>query len=98
MRRIDILKEAHELLKSHECNGICTAIRQALDNNGYINYRIDYYIPLFNYHNAKRFNAYCPNPNKDYWWKYGRYGIFNGRRRFMRWLMRKYKYDKEEIN
>jgi len=93
MRRVEILKEAHELLKSHECKGVCTAIRQALDTHQYIKYGVDKYIPLFNFNNAKRFNAH----KKQYWWKPGKYSIFSGRRRFMRWLIRQYKNDFEEL-
>lgn len=98
MKRIEILREAHKLLRKREY-GICLAIIRVFCNNRKINKRIitisdipDYF-PLFTLENAKKFGAI----DNAFWWPKQSYGLFSGRRRFMRWLMRQYKNDKEEI-
>ena len=95
MKRIEILREANKLLKNHESPGLCTAIVRACRNNGIFitNNIISNYFPLFTLENAKRFGA----KDNTYWWTINRYGLFSGRRRFMRWLMKQYRNDKEEI-
>lgn len=95
MKRIDILKEAHELLKMGYAPGICSAIQRVYSNNGNLIeiFDIPRKFPLFTLENAKEFKAV----DDIYWWPSYRYGLFSGRRRFMRWLMKQYKNDKEEI-
>lgn len=93
MKRIDVLKEAYKLLKKHEEPGICFAIRRVFLNNGVTNDKIWDYFPLFTLENAKKFGA----RDKIFWWKKYKYGLFSGRQRFMRWLIKQYKNDKEEI-
>lgn len=102
MKRIDILKEAHKILKNHDDPGICLAIKRVFCNNGkFIKIEnISDYFPLFTLENAKKFGAI----NDVFWWKIqdynlfsGQYGLFSGRRRFMRWLMWQYRNDNEEI-
>lgn len=95
MKRIDILKEAHKLLKKiYAKPGICVAIVEVFESKGiFITCKeIPDYFPLFTLENAKRFGA----KKGLFWWDYN-YGLFSGRRRFMRWLMKQYKNDKEEI-
>lgn len=88
MKRIKILRKAHKLLKRHEREGICIAIL-------FISHKSpDVIFPLLKREYAKPFGA---DPERPYWWKPGEYGLFSGRRRFMRWLMKQYKNDKEEI-
>lgn len=101
MKRIDILKEAHKLLKiGYMCyaSGICIAIQKVYLNNGKLIeiFDISKKFPLFTLENAKKFKA-VDDTYWSYWWKPYNYGLFSGRRRFMRWLMKQYKNDKEEI-
>jgi len=105
MRRIEILKEAHELLKSHHAYGICNAISEVLYKSNIVYHRdpdLNKYFPLFTFENAKKVslslrllsNTVCIN---GFWWPYYRYGLLSGRRRFMRWLCRQYKHDNTEV-
>ena len=99
MKRIDILKEAHKLLRDRRECGICIAIlrvsRSIPLKDVYIKDPLDLFFSYFTFENAKRFGA---SRNFDgYWWPIKSYGLFSGRRRFMRWLMKQYKNDKEEI-
>lgn len=95
MKRIDILKEAHKLLRDKRECGICVAILRSISLKGvYIEEPLDLFSYL-TFENAKRFGA-----SRDfggYWWPMKSYSLFSGRRRFMRWLMKQYKNDKEEI-
>lgn len=93
MKRIDILKEAHYLLKRHGNNGICTTI-SFLINAYELSCSPNDIFPLLKREYAKPFGA---DPERPYWWEPGEYGLFSGRRRFMRWLRKQYKNDKEEI-
>ena len=95
MKRIDILRKAHKLLKMGYAPGICIAIQKVYSNNGKLIeiFDISKKFPLFTLENAKEFEAV----DDTYWWPSYSYRLFSGRRRFMRWLMRKYRNDKEEI-
>lgn len=100
MKRIDILKEAHKLLKDRRECGICIAIFRVFRSNSlkdvvYIEKSSDLFSSYFTFENAKRFGA--NNIFDGYWWPINSYGLFSGRRRFMKWLMWKYRNDKEEI-
>lgn len=95
MKRIEILKEAHKLLKEGYVPGICIAIQRVYSNNGKLIeiFDISKTFPLFTLENAKKFGA----EDNIYWWKQYKYGLFSGRRRFMKWLIKQYENDKEEI-
>ena len=97
MKKFDILKEARKLLIRGEFKGICSAIKCVLlDHDSNI---IDPSIvfPLLNQINAEKYREEIDYYWLDYWWAPGNFRLFSGRRRFMRWLMKQYKNDKEEI-
>ena len=110
MKRIEILREAHKVLKGKKycyyANGLCVAIYLVLSEHGLwkwprnkkynsIDYdKIQVYFPLMTRENALKFGA---DKTSAFWWRPGEYGLFSGRRRFMRWLMRQYRNDKEEL-
>lgn len=100
MKRIDILREANRLLEKGYSPSICKAIDRALDNN-YISTFSKYELfPLFNPRNAIRFSTRLMFNREyrffgEYWWE--PYNYKRGRKRFMKWLMKQYENDKEEI-
>ena len=105
MKRIDVLREAHKLLKKNKVPGICDAIKTVMRDNNLIKYEsyqeVYKYFTLFTIENAIKFSNRLKNNrwyySGSYWWKPGNFRLFSGRRRFMRWLMWKYRNDKEEI-
>ena len=97
MTRLEILKEAHRLLKEKEARGICIAINRTLEHNKLVDIgdtRTAYdFFPLLDLWNAESFGG----KDEIYWWKPREYSLFSGRRRFMRWLMWMYRNDKEDF-
>lgn len=96
--RIDILKRAKYLLKRHEVEGICTAIVYAIrDYDIRIQFHIRKIFKLLNYNIAKNnFNSTTLDENL-YWWKPYRFHIFSDRRKYLNWLIKQYKNDKEDL-
>ena len=98
MKRIEILLKAHKLLKKQQ-GGICVALYKVIIHNIIMNSfnlppkNIHDYFPLLTLENAKKFGA----EDLQFWWDPREYGLFSGRRRFMRWLMWKYRNDKGEL-
>lgn len=97
MTRLEILKEAHRLLKKKEASGICVAIKMTLQYNKLVDIEdtrtANDFFPLLDLWYAESFGG----KNKVYWWEPNNYKLFSGRRRFMRWLMWKYRNDKEDF-
>ncbi len=101
MRRIKILRKAKRELRFRGANGICTAIASVLSrktNNKWTLHEVYKLFPLLTKSNAERFRSeedyYCID---GYWWKRGDFGLFSGRRQFMRWLIKQYRADKTEL-
>lgn len=98
MKRIEILKEARKLLIRSEFKGICSAIKYVLLDIDAEIINPDIIFPeLKNSLNAEKYRKKVDCNYRDYWWVPGNFRLFSGRRRFMRWLMWKYRNDKEEI-
>lgn len=103
MKRINILRKARKRLRREITPGICAAILKVLYEENYKsdNLKIkDVYklFPLLTKNNAERFRSEEDYIYDIYWWRpYEFNKLFSGRRRFMRWLIKQYKNDKEEI-
>lgn len=96
MRKIQILREARELLKTGNFAGICGAIEIILKKNK-IPYNVGTVFPLLLVETAERYRKTRDYIYGHYWWEPYEFGLFSGRRRFFRWLIRQYKNDKTEI-
>lgn len=96
IRRYDILLLAKQNMESGKCFGLCHALSLALRTYGLVNNNYpSSYFPLYNQTQAQRFGA---TDRGGYWWKSSKFGILSGRRRYLNWLIRKYKNDPEILN
>ena len=96
MRKIQILREARELLKTGNYAGICGAIEVVLKKNK-IPYNVGTVFPLLLETAVERYRKTRDYMYGHYWWELYEFGLFSGRRRFMRWLMWEYRDDKEDF-
>lgn len=86
--RRDILKYA---LKHNHDQGVCCAIWRSLEHYN-LALSIDWYLPLANFDNAKRFKA---NRNYGaYWWPLS---DWTNRIEYLQWLFNQYKDDKTNL-
>ena len=97
MRKIQILRRARRLLKKQKAKGICIAIRYILNDIDAEELRPNIIFPELSLKNAEPYRDIRDKRWRDYWWTPGEFGLFSGRRRFFRWLMKQYKNDKTEI-
>lgn len=86
--RKDILEYA---LKHNHNAGVCNAIWSSLSHYG-LGRRINWYLPLANLYNAKRFNAEASYDG--YWWPLG---DWKNRTKYLEWLLEEYKNDKTNL-
>ena len=93
--RIDILKEIKKTFKKDKAMGLCYEIVKTLQKHKIYSPGIDiiYMFPLFTFDNAKNFGA----KNNGCWWKPYKFSIFNGRKKFLNWLIKQYKNDKTNL-
>lgn len=97
IRRYDVLLLVKQKMLNKEFKGLCSAMRESLDECG-LTQNVVYFFPEFYKAYALKFGAKEFDKHNGYWWKNGRFGILSGRRRYLNWLIRKYKDDKEILN
>ena len=105
MRRIEILRKARKLLRKGLAPGICVAILHVLRMEGskhevYDIEEVYKMFPLLTNENAQKFPDLFVSFVSTwgvFWWEPYKFGLFSGRRRFMRWLIKQYYADKTEL-
>jgi hypothetical protein len=97
IRRYDVLMLVKQKMLNKEFKGLCIAMRESLDECGLTRPATDFF-PEFYKSYALKFGAKKSNKHNGYWWKPCCFGILSGRRRYLNWLIRKYKDNGEILN
>lgn len=98
IRRYDVLLLVKQKMLNKEFKGLCSAMRESLDECGITGSTVEHFFPEFYKAYALKFGAKEFDKYKGFWWKKGCFGILSGRRRYLNWLIRKYKDDAEILN
>lgn len=89
--RVEVLEHAKELQGTHQYQGLCFLIEDALSAYGICPFA-SIVFPKFSPKYARQFGAFC---DYGYWWDRGEWDT--GRLDFLNWLINEYKDDKTNI-